>query len=446
LLDDATTLSKLSGERFDLIVTDPPYRGDVAYAELSDFYYVWLKRALSDVVDVGGLAVRQPRFIPEAFFRNGAEIEVQWKFLADKEVSENEGRSEYFGRNVGSFEYFKDLLTRSFQAMASKLVDNGVLVTYYAHTSPDAWEALLEAGWKISKLRVVTAHALITESKHRVTARGKAGLDMSIVAVWRKGVSSQILVDEAYSKAVEECIDYTHKLIEKGFSGVNLFVGVLGCVLSAFTKYERVIGVKDTKELVEKYVYPATAEAIAQALGGKLTGRLSSASLFYLLSKVLIARRPRQVRRTLDRSTMVILAIGTRNDVETLKKLKLVEQDNNKFRLLEPPWGQRDVVVAIRYTLETRGINPANPLVRTAVDLLHLLEYYAVVQPKSEFTKKADELRAKYPALYEEALIMARVLTGILPSNDLERELVNRVVNTLIPSQTGIEKWFQGGK
>ena len=50
LLDDATTLTKLN-EKFDLIVTDPPYYDDVPYSELSDFYYVWLKRALSDVKD-----------------------------------------------------------------------------------------------------------------------------------------------------------------------------------------------------------------------------------------------------------------------------------------------------------------------------------------------------------------------------------------------------------
>ena len=91
LLDDATTLSKLSGERFDLIVTDPPYRDDVPYAELSDFYYVWLKRALSDVVDVGGILIRKPRFAPEAFFDEFSnEVEAQWKRFASREVSEDE--------------------------------------------------------------------------------------------------------------------------------------------------------------------------------------------------------------------------------------------------------------------------------------------------------------------------------------------------------------------
>ena len=218
-------------------------------------------------------------------------------------------------------------------------------------------------------------------------------------------------------------------------------------MLSIFTRYERIIGVKNTKELVEKYVYPATAEAIAQALGGeKLTGRLSNTSLFYLLSKILIARRPRQVRRTLDRSTMAILAIGTRNDKNQLKYLKLVEQEKDKFRLLEPAWSQRNLVTAIKSTLERKGINPRTPMARTAVDLLHLLEYYAVTLPRSEFAKKADELRARFPALYEEALSMGRVFAKVLPSNDPEQELVNRVISVLAPGQVGIEKWFQGGR
>jgi len=202
LRDDATELSSLGDGYFDVIVTDPPYRDDVPYAELSDFYYVWLKRALSDVESLGGLLVRRPRFIPEAFFPDGVEIEVQWKYFADKEVSENEGRSIVFGSDVGSLDYFKTLLAKSFKSMAERLVDNGLLVTYYAHTSPDAWEALLDAGWRSAKLRITGAHALVTESAQRVIARGKASLDVSIVAVWRKGVNGQVLADEAYAQAL----------------------------------------------------------------------------------------------------------------------------------------------------------------------------------------------------------------------------------------------------
>jgi putative DNA methylase len=446
LLDDATKLNSLGNEKFDIIVTDPPYRGDVPYAELSDFYYVWLKRALSDVIDVGGLLVKQPRFVPEAFFSNGAEIEAQWKYFADKEVSEDEGRSRFFGEGVGSLEHFKQLLVKSFRTMVNLLEDKGVLTTYYAHTSPDAWEALLDAGWRGAGLRITAAHAVVTESKHRVTARGKAGLDVSIVAVWRKGSSGQVLAGEAYSKALEECTSHASNLLKKGFDGVNLFVSVLGCVLSVFTGYERVIGARTTKELVEKYVYPATAEAIARAIGGaELALKLSSTSLFYLLGKVLTARRPRQVRRTLDRSTMTILSIGTRNEVVELKRLGLVEQERDKFRLLEPAWGQRDLARAVRSVLEKRNVNPRSPVARTPIDVLHLLEYYSVTLPRDEFMRKAEELRARYPALYEEAVNIARLLARTLPSNDPERELARRVVNALAPSRTGLDR-FLGGK
>jgi len=79
LLDDATILNKVDAEeKFDLIVTDPPYYDDVSYTELSDFYYVWLKRALSDVID-NKLA---PRFIPETFFEKvGESIYRAQRFL-----------------------------------------------------------------------------------------------------------------------------------------------------------------------------------------------------------------------------------------------------------------------------------------------------------------------------------------------------------------------------
>jgi len=451
MLDDATIFNNIKDKKFNIIITDPPYRDDVPYAELSDFYYVWLKRALSDVIDFGGLAIRQPRFVPEAFFKNGVEIEVQWKYFASKEISEDEGRSKFFGENVGNLEHFKRLLIRSFQSMARRLVNSGVLVTYYAHTSAEAWEALLEAGWKGAGLQITAAHAVITESKLRVTARGKAGLDVSIVAVWRKGVSGQVLSGEAYSEALDKCTKYANVLRKNNFEGVDLFVGVLGCVLSVFTKYERVVGVKSTKELVEGYVYPATAEVIARVLGsGEFAGRFSGASLFYLLGKVLVSRKSRHARRVLDRSTVTILAIGTRSEQKVLQNLNIIKPKSKKkdsgYILVEPPWSQSNLKRAARAVLDEKGIRLENPVVRSAVDLLHILEYYAVSLPKGEFVKRAEELRARYPALYEEALGLAQVLAEVLPQGDPERELAGRVVAVLAPKRVGLEKWLQGGE
>jgi putative DNA methylase len=438
LLDDATTLSKTSGETFDIIVTDPPYRGDVPYAELSDLYYVWLKRALSDVKESFGAMRLASRFHEKAFFDNlGNEVETQWKAFALREVSENEGRVQYFEVNTGALDHFKSLLSESFKTMVSRLKDDGLLVTYYAHTSPDAWEALLEAGWLNAKMRITTTHAIVTEFADSVVARGKIRLDMAIVAVWRKGVKGEALIDEVYAKAVEACFKDAHEYRTAGLEGVNLFVAVLGKALSHFTQYERLIGLKATDKafvrvLVENYIYPATVEAIARSYGA-VGARLSPTSMFYLLSKVLIGRRPRQTRRTLDRTAAIILSIGTRSDLKDLEDHKVIRRAKEYYVLLEPKWGAKanDPKDAIGDALTTRGLNPRELRMETAVDALHLLEFYAATLPREEFKRRAEEIRGKEPRLFDEAVVLARVLASSLPAEDPERDLAKQVMEAL---------------
>jgi len=437
LLDDATSLSKLEGERFDVIVTDPPYRDDVPYSELSDFYYVWIKRALSDVTDVGGVLVRKPRFLPEAFFNEfGNEIDTQWRRFAVREVSEVEGRSKLFGNKdingekvpVGSFDYFRYLLSESFKAMVARLKDDGILVTYYAHTSPDAWEALLEAGWQRTGLRISAAHALVTEFPQRVTARGATTLDMSIVVAWRKGTSGEALADEVYAKAVEFCSKEASRYRRQGYDSVNLFVAVLGCALSQFTQYKRIIGVKSLGELVEKYIYPATAAAIAKSLTGAET-KLSPASQFYLLAKVLIDRGRRQ-RRRLDRTSAVILSIGTRATIDQLRTLRVIERADGDLTLLEPAHG-RNARNSIEELLREKGLNPQATTFRTAVDVLHVLEYLALVLKSDELKRRVDELRTRNGAMIDEAIGLAKILAIALPNGEVERNLAQKLLDSL---------------
>jgi len=437
LLDDAAELSRLEGEKFDVIVTDPPYRDDVAYSELSDFYYVWLKRALSDVADVGGVLVRKPRFLPEAFFNEfGNEIDTQWKRFAMREISEDEGRSKLFGNKdindkkvpVGSFDYFKYLLSESFKAMVARLKDDGVLVTYYAHTSPDAWEALLEAGWQRTGLRISAAHALATESPQRVTARGATTLDMSILVAWRKGTSGEALADEVYAKAVEFCSKEASRYRSQGYDSVNLFVAVLGCALSQFTQYKRIIGVKNLGELVEKHIYPATAAAIAKSLTGAET-KLSPVSQFYLLAKVLIDRGRRQ-RRRLDGTSAIILSIGTRTAIDQLKTLRVFERVDGDLILLEPAHS-RNARTSIEELLREKGLNPQATTFRTAVDVLHVLEYLALVLKSDELKRRVDELKTRNGAMIDEAIDLAKILVTALPNEEVERNLAQKLLDPL---------------
>lgn len=50
LVCDDSSSTKLNGAKFDAVVTDPPYFGNVQYAELMDFCYVWLRKLLGDSI------------------------------------------------------------------------------------------------------------------------------------------------------------------------------------------------------------------------------------------------------------------------------------------------------------------------------------------------------------------------------------------------------------
>ena len=455
LLDDATVLSKLdSNEKFDLIVTDPPYYDDVPYAELSDFYYVWLKRALSDVN--GNKLV--PRFIPEAFFEkvgsNWIEISTQWEKYALSEVSLNPPR---LGSNVSyekGVEHFQNLLSMSFITMASKLKDNGLLITYYAHASPDAWEALLKAGWEHAGLKITNAFSITTESAQSVVSRGKLSMDTSIVVVWRKGASGSIDVSELYDRMVEKSEEVSRSLIEQGIVGRDLIIGAFVSALSVATGYKEVrsMGVIRTKDLVKNYVYPASYLGLMKALSEKadLKETVKSAdSMFYLIVKVAFGGAKRKILESTDAR---IISIGTLLDLNDAVKWRILkygsgsvlpsEEDEEEEEkganvaraktliLMEPVSSEKSKLGEL---LEVRGVGVSDLKIRCSVDALHVLEYFAISYSRDEFMRRLNELKGKFSSYVDEAIIMAMIMAKVLPSEDVEKVLCRRVVEYLRP-------------
>jgi len=445
LIDDATILGQVSSNnKFSLIVTDPPYYDDVPYAELSDFYYVWLKRALSDVKD-GKLV---PRFLPEAFFEKvgdgWVEVSTQWEKYALSEVSLNPPRLGTDAKYEDGVKHFQILLNSSFVTMASRLKDDGLLVTYYAHTDPDAWKALLEAGWEAAGLMVTNAFPITTESAQSVVKRGKLSMDTSIVVVWRKGCQGSIEASELYNQMVEESVKRARELMDIGATGRDLVIGTLAASLAAATKYReiRAIGKIDTKTLVDNYVYPATYLGLAKALAIKAElkeGVKYPDAMFYLLIKSIL---PGAKKKTLESTDLRLFSIGTSLDLNTaIKTWKILKGETEPgakvakaktYTLIEPPSAERSSLAEI---LEIRGINPENPQIRCTVDALHTLEYYAATFSREEFKRKLEQLKNHYPAYMEEAQTLAKILAKTLPKEDPEYSLCKRIMDYLSPEQ-----------
>ncbi|TET11619.1 MAG: DUF1156 domain-containing protein [Candidatus Thorarchaeota archaeon] len=101
-------------EVVDVVVTDPPYYGNVMYSELSNFFYVWLRIALKDRYDIF-----EDELVPH-----------------EKEVIEN----RYQGKGK---EEFIDGLTRVFTESNRILSKEGIMVFTFHHKRKEAWGALL---------------------------------------------------------------------------------------------------------------------------------------------------------------------------------------------------------------------------------------------------------------------------------------------------------------
>ncbi|MEM0328488.1 MAG: DUF1156 domain-containing protein [Thermoproteota archaeon] len=457
VLDDATILGKLdANEKFDLIVSDPPYYDDVPYAELSDFYYVWLKRVLSDVEN--GKLVQ--RFLPEAFFErvgdSWIEVSTQWEKYALSEVSLNPPRIGADAKYEDGVKHFQNLINSSFITMTSRLKDDGLLVTYYAHTDPDAWKALLEAGWEAAGLMVTNAFSITTESAQSVVKRGKLSMDTSIVVVWRKGCQGPIEASELYVEMVEEASERAKKLLDRGIIGRDLIIGTLAAALAVATRYReiRVMGKIDVSMLVDKYVYPATYLGLAKAFAGKADLKESVKTpdgMFYLIVKSTVAGAKKKILESTDAR---IFSIGTSLDLNSaLKDLSILKAEEKEggakvakakaLRLLEPTFKESSKLAEF---LEVRGIGVTDPKIRCSVDALHLLEYWAIRYSREDFRRRLEEVKVKYPVYVEDALNMARIMARVLPNEDLEKELCVRMVKYLEPPAPGLSKFVKQGE
>ncbi len=103
-------------EKVDFVITDPPYAGNVNYAELGDFFYVWLRLTLA---------------------------KKYTEFAADltpkaEEVIENPTRK----KTAGDFEQG---LTQVFRECHRVLEHNGLMTFTFHHAEGTAWESLLRA-------------------------------------------------------------------------------------------------------------------------------------------------------------------------------------------------------------------------------------------------------------------------------------------------------------
>lgn len=224
VLQSMDSASLNSSVTVDFVITDPPYGGNVNYAELSDYFYVWLRLLLSTY---------HKEFLPEQAPKS-------------KEVIENKTRGK-------SGSDFGDDLMEIFKKSALLLNNDGILSFTFHHQEGKTWETLLEAVSKAGFYfeAIYPIHGEAENSPHLI---GKEAISYDLIHVCKKR-ESIISTKRSWAgvrREIKQRAREEIKLIESGRYGneplpapdVNILM--IGKCLELYSKhYGNIVDFKD---------------------------------------------------------------------------------------------------------------------------------------------------------------------------------------------------------
>ncbi|WP_338827673.1 DUF1156 domain-containing protein [Neomoorella thermoacetica] len=241
----SATVNPLPNDAADAFVTDPPYYDSVPYADLSDFFYVWLKRTVGD-------------YHPDLLYT----------FLTPKDdeciVDEVKGKDKA---------YFETTMTRAMSEGQRILTPPGIGVVVFAHKSTSGWEAMLQAlvdaGWTIT-----ASWPIDTENTSRLRAQGSAALASSIHLACRPRENPDGSVRDNvgdWRDVLQELPRRIHerlpRLAKEGVVGADAIFACLGPALEIFSRYSRVEKASGEVVTLKEYLEYVWAAVAREALG-----------------------------------------------------------------------------------------------------------------------------------------------------------------------------------
>jgi len=274
LTQSSATSIPYNDNYFDAIFTDPPYYDNVPYADLSDFFYVWLKRCLGDIFpDIFStpLTPKTDECIEnESLLRRTSKIE----------------KKDYDTLSIKDKKYFNDRLTTSFKEIRRVLKPEGIATIVYAHKTTEGWETVLNS--LVNSGLVVTASWPIhTEMAARMRAKASAALASSVYMVCRKTERKKVGFYSELQPQIKEMIETKlQQFWNEGISGGDFFISAIGPSMEIFSQYERVEKLSgeqvSTAELLDYIRSVSTDFIVRKLLKNASSANIDSESDFYL--------------------------------------------------------------------------------------------------------------------------------------------------------------------
>jgi len=271
----SATCHPLPDDSASLLATDPPYYNAVPYADLSDFFYVWLKQILG--------STHKDLFREKVAPKNDEICEMAgWD-----PVRYPHKNKTFFEANMAK------ALAEGWRLVAP----SGLGIVVFAHKETSGWEAILQAmvnsGWIITG-----SWPIDTEMGARLRARNSATLASSIHLICRPrtpGAESAIGDwRDVLAELPRRIHEWMPRLSAEGIVGADAIFACLGPALEVFSRYscvEKASGEEVTLKEYLEYVWAAVAkEALnmvfegADATGFEEDARLTAMWLWTLSS------------------------------------------------------------------------------------------------------------------------------------------------------------------
>jgi adenine-specific DNA methylase len=205
----------------DVVVIDPPYYDNVMYAELSDFFYVWLKRTAGHVV-------------PELFTRN----------LTDKDNEAVANPAKFPGqkgaRALAGRDY-QDRMARIFEECRRVLKPNGIMTLMFTHKATGAWDALTK-GLMHAGFTITASWPINTEAEGSLHIKDKSAANSTIFLVCRPRLAAVPDSAQDYWEDVEPLVARAVRIRvaefqQAGIGGVDLYLACFGPALEEFSRH-----------------------------------------------------------------------------------------------------------------------------------------------------------------------------------------------------------------
>lgn len=217
-----------------VVSTDPPYYDNIGYADLSDFFYVWLRTALRPIFEelFATITVPKAEELVATPDRHGGKQEAEAFFLA--------GMSQAMHRLSGlSHPVFPITIYYAFKQSESD-GDKG--------TTSTGWETFLDAVMR-SGLSVTGTWPIRTEKQGRMRATGSNALASSIVLVCRpRPATAETVSRRAFLRELNEVLPEALDEMTRGsgddrspVAPVDLSQAIIGPGMAVFSKYAAVL-------------------------------------------------------------------------------------------------------------------------------------------------------------------------------------------------------------